>query len=373
MSDFGIKYYIKVSTTGLGGMGVNLKYTHGDLNEPGMSSGILGKVAAAGVFHQLMWSLSHTPGYNIRIVVPAALVGWQPVKFGKFRSHGKHPVMVDNKKIITLKKGDTLDVSKSKKMGGYLEIPYVDSGENSAYSLYEMQAITALGQMESVTREEIAEAVYQSLYGSTRYDLLTAMDYASLGPSYSAAFKRKVVLDELRELQKVKKVPSIATNNLGPTVSKHLFELYILFDLNNFDIDKIIRQSSQKLAEAAQEYIMKGNNIVRIEALSLGLPILLDENKLVLGEHYLVPDASFKNIISPNSIEKWAASGWIDLREKNVAKWQRWLKKAIQEYKKKAKVDVYINRRAVESMEIGEILGLIYSLQGGSRRKTFIP
>jgi hypothetical protein len=42
MTDFKIDCYVKISTTGLGGMGNNLFYTHGDVNEPGMSSGILG-------------------------------------------------------------------------------------------------------------------------------------------------------------------------------------------------------------------------------------------------------------------------------------------------------------------------------------------
>ncbi|MFC1845772.1 hypothetical protein ACFLX2_01445 [Candidatus Dependentiae bacterium] len=108
IADFGIESYVKVSTTGLGGMGVNLCYTHGDLNEPGMSSGILGKVAAAGVMHQLFWSLAHTPEINIRVVVPAALIGWQPVGFGKFRSHGKNLPLVDSQKTIQLKAGDIL-------------------------------------------------------------------------------------------------------------------------------------------------------------------------------------------------------------------------------------------------------------------------
>jgi len=98
LQDFDVKCYVKISTTGLGGMGDNLFYTHGDVNEPGMSSGILGKVAAAGIIHQLFWSLSHTPGINIKVVVPAALVGWQKVDFGKFRSHGHNIPLVDSTK-----------------------------------------------------------------------------------------------------------------------------------------------------------------------------------------------------------------------------------------------------------------------------------
>lgn len=368
LKNFNIDYYIKVSTTGLGGMGINLMYTHGDINEPGMSSGILGKVAAAGVFHQLMWSLSHTPGYNIRIVTPSALVGWQPVKFGKFRSHGKNLPVIDNEVTTHLKEGKILETKKYVKKSGYLEIPYVDSGENSAYSLYEMETITALGQMESITREEVAEAVYESTCGSTKYDLLTAMDYATLGPTYAASFKRNKVLNSLRQIQNKKRVPSIATNNLGPTVSKHLFELYILLDLNNYDAEAVIKQSPLKLSELAKKYVLK-NNIVRKQALSLGLPILFDGNEALTGDHHFVPDMSHENIVSKENVDKWADAGWIDLRKRSIENWQKWFRKVLEEYENNSSPNLTLNYQAIKSGDIGEVLGLIYSLQGGTRKK----
>lgn len=372
LKDFNISYYIKVSTTGLGGMGVNLMYTHGDINEPGMSSGILGKVAAAGVFHQLMWSLSHTPGCNIRIVTPATLVGWQPIKFGKFRSRGKNLPMLDNKKINTLKIGEDLKIdSNTKKVSEYLEIPYVDSGENSAYSLYEMHAITALSQMESITREEVAEAVYRSTCGSTRYDLLTVMDYATLGPTYAASFQRNKILRKLKLIQDEKMIPSIATNNLGPMVSKHLFELYILLDLCNYSILELIKQTPNKLSKMAKDYICN-QHIIRRQALSLGLPILFENSQLLMTNYYLVPNILEKNIITRANINKWTKAGWIDLREKNIVNWQRWLKKAYTGYKERGNnstANLTANYQALESKNIGEILGLIYSLQGGERKK----
>lgn len=132
--DFNVKCYVKISTTGLGGMGDNLFYTHGDVNEPGMSSGILGKVAAAGVIHQLFWSLSHTPGINIKVAVPAALVGWQGIGFGKFRSHGKNIPFVDSDMKIKLVKGEAFAPKKCKQVASFMEMPFVDSGENCAYS-----------------------------------------------------------------------------------------------------------------------------------------------------------------------------------------------------------------------------------------------
>ncbi|MDA3815577.1 MAG: hypothetical protein PF549_04385 [Patescibacteria group bacterium] len=373
IKDFDVKCFIKVSTTGLGGMGINLMYTHGDINEPGMSSGILGKVAAAGVFHQLMWSLSHTPGYNLRIVAPAALVGWQPVRFGKFRSHGLNVPVVDNKKVSILKENNLFEINeKVKKSSKSLEMPFVDSGENSAYSLYEMHAITTLGQMESITRDEVAEAVYQSAYGSTRYDLLTSMDYASLGPSYAAKFQRDVVLKKLQQIQDEKKVPSIATNNLGPTVSKHLFELHILLDLVDFNILKLIEMPARKVSELAKEYVYE-NNIIRKQALSLGLPFLFKDNELLTGAHCFIPDSTKKNTVTKENVEKWANAGWIDLRKSAIRNWQSWLKKGHDGYledQTNSLANLVINYQAITLKNAGEILGLIYSLQGGERKKS---
>lgn len=372
--DFKIDSYIKVSTTGLGGMGMNLMYTHGDLNEPGMSSGILGKVSAAGVFHQLMWSLSHTPGLNIKIVVPAALVGWQSVNFGKFRSHGKNLQVVDNLIIKKIKYGENLQSDKDAKVSGkILEIPYVDSGENSAYSLYEMHAITALGQMESVTREEVAEAVYESSKGSTRYDLLTAMDYSVLGPSYAAALQRDIILTKLKNIEVNKKTPSIATNNLGPTVSKHLFELYILYSLCENDSRKVLNVDPVKLSRIAKDYIKK-NDMIRKQILSLGLPILFENNEFLRGNHIFVPNIQEENIISVENVNKWADAGWVDLRSTRISYWKKWIKdahNASQASLKKEEVCIGRNYKALNSGNIGEILGLLYSIQGGERRKEY--
>jgi len=265
LKDFHVESYIKVSTTGLGGMGVNLLYTHGDLHEPGMSSGILGKVAASGVIHQLFWSLSHTPGINIKVVVPAALIGWQPVAFGKFRSHGKNVPLIDTTKRTKLLAGNVLKTTTCETVNEFMEMPFVDSGENSSYSLREMTAITALGQMECVTREEIAQAVFDSIKGSTRYDLLTAMDYIELGPSFSAAMQRMTVLEKLKTFEVAKKIPSIATNNLGPTVSKHLFELYLLLEVSENSLEKCITTETDVLAKKVEDLIKDSDFVQAVD------------------------------------------------------------------------------------------------------------
>lgn len=372
--DFKVKCYVKVSTTGLGGMGDNLFYTHGDVNEPGMSSGILGKVAAAGVIHQLLWTLSHTPGINVKVVVPAALVGWQDVNFGKFRSHGRNIPLVDNSIETILVNGKTFTLQKCKPISDFMKIPYVDSGENCAYSLGEMTSITALGQMECVTREEVAQACIEMALGSTRHDLLTAMDIVSLGPSHLGAIQRNIVLKRLAEIEKTKSIPSIATNNLGPTVSKHLFELFIMLACCRKSSSVFIKTPVRVLLKKINQYI-KNNKQTRSQIISLGLPILLEGNKAIIGEYCYVPDFKEMNIISAKNIDLWASSGWVDLREKNIKQWQNTVGRILVESKEIKKGELVIADRnwfSVENGDIGEILGYAYSMQGGQRKTVFL-
>lgn len=377
VTKLGIDCYVKISTTGLGGMGVNLHYTHGDVNEPGMSSGILGKVAAAGVMHQLFWSLSHTPGINIKIIVPAALVGWQGVHRGEFRSHGKPVALIDNSHKYLLVPGqslmnpasDCIDLKKS------FEMPYVDSGENCAYSCCEMAAITALGQMECVTREEVAQAAFEAINGSTRYDLLTAMDHVSLGPSYVAAVQRHEILSSLRQMSESTGVPSIATNNLGPTVSKHLYELRLIHEACGDSFDQCLKMEPQAVVREL-ERLIDADAVTRSHILSLGLPVILEGNRLMIGTHHLVPKEHEDDTITRDNIDRWADSGWVDLRRQQVAYWQQWLghmKKHVSAFQNSGHILVMDNKnyQSLRDEDYGEVLAFIYSLQNGGRRVDF--
>jgi hypothetical protein len=376
MKKLKISSYVKISTTGLGGMGVNLHYTHGDVNEPGMSTGILGKVAAAGVMHQLFWSLSHTPGINIKVIVPAALVGWQGVHYGAFRSHGSPIGLIDNPNKYPLVAGSPLGnpASDYRDLKRFFEMPYVDSGENCAYSHCEMAAITALGQMECVTREEIAQAAFEASNGSTRYDLLTAMDHAALGPSYVGAVQRYEVLNSLRALSRNRGIASIATNNLGPTVSKHLYELKLLHEACGDSFDHCLTMKPEAVARQL-ERIIDTDSVTRSHVLSLGLPVLLEGNRLMAGPRHLVPKDNENEIVTGENIEKWANSGWIDLRATRVSYWQGWIlkvKKQVQAFQNNSAVlPLDKNYQSLKEDDYGEVLAFIYSLQNGGRRVDF--
>ena len=366
--------YVKVSTTGIGGMGMNIKYTHGDLNETGLSTGILGKVAAAGVIHQLLWSLAHTPGINVKIVVPASLIGWEGVGFGKFISNGKFCLknrtvrkinLNDNKKIINSYAAIASDESS------FMEIPYVDSGENDSYSLAEMTAITAQGQMEAITREEVALAVMDCLSCSTRYDLITAMDMASLKSSFAGAIERNNILEKLRTLQTESNTQSIATNNLGPTVTKHLYELYFILESLSFDLKSINSTSINDLQLQIDQMVIERKAIVN-QVLSLGLPVLQEGNILTVGDKIICPKNLMETEINDEKIDFWAKVGWVDLREKQIKYWLGMLKLMFEELSNPENMLLNVERNIqtqFENKNLGEILAFLYSLSGGNRRK----
>lgn len=366
--------YVKVSTTGLGGMGMNIKYTHGDLNETGLSSGILGKIAAAGVMHQLLWNLAHTPGINVKVVVPASLIGWQGTHFDKFRSNGRYCIRNKNFKKINLQEDKEIFnyLPKTESLDSeYLQIPYADSGENDAYSLAEMAAITAMGQMEAITREEVAMAVISCMTGSSKYDIISALDMASLKSTYSGAMQRSVILEELRLLQFDNKVASIATNNLGPSVTKHLFELYFILEAGNFKLKNIVTLSVNDIHDKIEQLVLEKVEIIN-QILSLGLPILHEGYFLTIGDRLIYPKNINDDSITNEKIDYWASVGWVDLRKKQIQYWLRLLNIMYNELNcpDKKLLNVERNLSKLSNIEdLGEVLAYLYSLSEGNRKK----
>ena len=366
--------YIKVSTTGLGGMGMNIKYTHGDLNDTGLSSGILGKIAAAGVMHQLLWNLAHTPGINVKVVVPASLIGWQGAHFGKFRSNGKLCKRNKNiNKINLIENKDAFKVLEQRlpENCDYLEIPFADSGENDAYSLAEMTAITAQGQMEAITREEVALAVVNCIAGSSKYDLISAMDMASLTSTYAGAVQRNAILKKLKTLQHENKTIGIATNNLGPSVTKHLFELYFILEAGEFDLKNIVTSSIEDIHNKIDNLVISKKEIID-QILSLGLPVLQEGNSLIYGDKLIYPKNITEETIEIEKVDYWASIGWVDLRKNQIKYWLGLIEVMYRELStpKNKLVDVERSLQDLKGVEnLGEVLAYLYSLSGGNRRK----
>ena len=102
---------------------------------------------------------------------------------------------------------------------------------------------------------------------------------------------------------------------------------------------------------------------------------LLEKNNLIIGDYHLVPKEHEDSIVTEDNIEKWSQNGWIDLRQKQVAYWQKWLrevKKNLDSLKKNTHVlPLDKNWQHVKNEDCGEILAYIYTLQNGERRTNF--
>lgn len=167
-------------------------------------------------------------------------------------------------------------------------------------------------------------------------------------------------------------MPSIATNNLGPTVSKHLFELFILNEILG-GFSKFENKNVKEISKIAKSYILN-NKIIRRQILSFGLPIVFEGNEYLRGRHIFIPGKNFDKTINLTNIEKWVDAGWVDLRIGRIRYWQEWIKKIKKMLTKsliKGEVSLVNNYNALYSDNIGELLGLIYSVQGGERRKEY--
>ena len=375
MVEFKVKRFVKVSTSGLGGMGFNIPYTHGDIDEPGCSPKLLGKVAAAGILNQLIWTLSHTPGLDIKMIIPTALVGWEDITTEvtiKGNCSAQGIPLFDCEKPLDLTDEELFIKHRPIELNENLKMVGIDSGENGYYGIGDMTTITALGQMGCITKEEVGLAVAECLEGDSRYDVCAAMDSACLGPSFNSAFERNIVLEKMREIDSNYESSSVAVGNLGPKVTKHLWELEILRLLCS-SLTNAVNQDPYDLAEKATQLFLETNISLRRQILSLKMPVILKDNRILLGAEWLVPNDKKPQNISAN-FENWALEGWVDVRAERIARWQKEIRKIFEFFRQSEKspqVKLQRNWQSIsltEDYNIGEVLALIYSLNGGDRK-----
>lgn len=363
---FNIKKYIKVSTTGLGGMGINMPYTHGDNPKIQLSSALMGKISASGILHQLLWNLSHTKGMNISLVIPSTFVGYDSVL---------NEIVETDKGLLQKRSVPILEEIKFNKeltynnvvTDEYLKFPVVRAGENHVYSKLELEVLTAIGQMEAITKEEVANKVIDCIYGNSTNDIITALDRSMLGPTYSG---REMIYEIKEKINKLdSSMPGIATGNLGIRLSKQLYELSLI--KNCFPtIDELSCTDDNEIIEAVK---LSLNEQVISEIITLGMPILLDDNQIYIGDYTLIPTSKEDKIVTLDKIEQWSKIGWVDLRKENIIEW----KKTLIEIYKDAKIETEKHdcsidkqfRKITNDYDIAEYLAYYNNIKNKGRKK----
>ncbi|MCA9751353.1 MAG: hypothetical protein KC591_04120, partial [Gemmatimonadetes bacterium] len=257
MSEAKTRIYVKVGTTGTGGMGLNIPYTHGE-DKP--SPTLMAKTATAFAHTGLLFLLARTPDCPIvKEIKPAAMIGYRRIGFERVRGPQWRPVEngdASGERVRFVpgqpfslwearehRLGDTLDNEPDfdgfrplrDETGGErpLELACVNTGENGIFTRGEFEAITALGQMEFVTPEEIADLVVLEIAGNnTGRDVISGLDSSILSPSYKGGLIREVAIEELDKLERESGVPSVAIGQLGPPqLAKYLYEAWYLKSL----------------------------------------------------------------------------------------------------------------------------------------------
>lgn len=382
LKDCGAAMYVKIGTAGAGGMGLNIPYTH---SEERPSRVLLSKSSVAGAHTLLLFMMARTPdGPIIKEIKPTATIAWKRIENGEILRRGRpiplvDPVASDGVRLETRLR--LKEENAATPTGENLRAPYIDTGENGIFSRGEFEAITSLGQMEMITPEEIAEAVVQELKGgNSGHDVINALDGAVYGPTYRGGYLRSRALQRLEHLEKESGVPSVAFEMLGPPrLSKLLFEAHLL-GLVAGSMRAVLDGDAGDLSAAAAA-VIRTNRDLRSRIVSIGIPILLPDGKSLLrADSIKIPPfrGEPELDITPESVDAWAAAGWVDLRPANIERWQERLRRIEAETMLLDAADTSSSSHftldhweGFDAMPVGKIVAWIFTIEDeGARMKA---
>ena len=308
--------YVKIGTSGTGGMGFNIPYTH---SEERPSRPLLMKSAVAGAQSLLLFLLGRTPGAPAAIEIkPTATIAWREIGFGPIRRKGKPIPLVDCPEPVPVSEAFRPGAHPWCDLGKPLQGVYIDVGENGLFSSDEFETVTALGQMEFITPEEVAEYAVLELEGRpTGRDVVAALDGATAGPTYRAGLLRAHALDRLRALERQLKTRTVAYEMLGPPrLTKLLFESYICGQLRS-SVRALAESHAGDLAQGARALVERDGPL-RSHILSVGIAILAPDGERVYRGSTVVVGASERVGSDPREA---APRGWVDLRPEQFGLW----------------------------------------------------
>ena len=320
----------------------------------------------------LLFLLARTPNSPIvKEVKPAAMIGYRAVKVKQVSDkHGNSDLFAPKQVSLT---GDSLslrqDLNDYDKVESF-KVAVVDTGENGVFTRGEFAAITALGQMEYITPEEIAQTIVLELRGAnTGRDVISAMDASVLNPSYKAGLIRSAAMTDLELVESQSGIPSVALGRLGPPeLSKLLFEAHLFKEA--FGTMTQACASTKSSAEISQVLVsvLESSGVAKT-APSIGIPVLLPDGVNILrGPKINVPElmghGTSVTLDDKKALEGWVKKGWIDLRPENVALWLSRFQKMIKAraiLRDMGSASASITSYLGNTFEIGEVVAWIFN------------
>jgi hypothetical protein len=348
-----VRVYVKVGTTGTGGMGINIPFTH---SEERPSATLLTKSAVGFAHTGLLFLLARTPGAvheageasqgpMIKEIKPGAMIGFK--RLGE--THVRLPGAGGRREPATLvtpraeRLGRTVQPREPVEdypplgPGIPLRIVGADTGENGFFSIGEFRAITYPRQMEYVTPEEVARTVVLEILGaSTGRDVLAAIDGAITEPSYRAGLLREQACRQMELLERAlaqddpNHLPSIAVGHLGPPrLTKLLSEAFLLREAAaSSRFDALIAISPAEMQRKVSDYLAAHPRVESV-IVTTGVPILRESNgamTMTRGPRLNIPVPNPDGSGNAVDVERFAFHGWVDLRLANFEVWRERLR-----------------------------------------------
>jgi len=228
MCEVGTRLYVKIGTTGTGGMGLNIPYTHSE-DKPSVQ--LMTKTAMAFAHSGLLFLMARTPdGPLVKELKPAAMIGYRRVNHRTVNRRGEIQYVFESKTEALEEALVLRDTREEYGLRGELKMAGVDTGENGFFARGEFETISYIDQMEFVTPEEIAEQVVLEMKGSnTGHDIIAGVDSNVMMPSYRAGVLRHTAMEQLTHIEAKSGGHSVALGQLGPPeLSKLLYEAHLL-------------------------------------------------------------------------------------------------------------------------------------------------
>jgi hypothetical protein len=414
MTAGGTQLYLKVGTTGTGGMGLNIPYTH---SESKPSRTLMSKSAVGGASSLLYLLMNRTAGGPlVKEIKPAALIGWKNIGYGEIKKHGQaiplYDCPLDKGKALASPEED-FSAAPATAIGGNLQDVFIDTGENGVFSTAEFEAITSLEQMELVTPEDVARAAMEEIIGeSTGFDIVASLNSVCLDSSYRGGVMRGNALEQLLHLEAAHGTESVAFEILGPPrLSKLLWEAYLIKQHGRLGallapvFDGAIAALEQRLAlfeesfdaQALCEQIVSAlanDEATRARIISIGIPICTPDLRLVYGPSVALmrayPDRTMNSIMRDAAQRAYFLEhGAVVLMPGNLERWRTRIADAIRyhylahagghagsgcDYRRLFSVtrDAETGRVKHVELHIGELIGLLFvTEEKGSRRRHF--
>lgn len=264
--------YIKVGTTGIGGMGLDIPFTHGE-EQPSLQ--LLKKVAMAGSQTNILFAMRNSHGIaNIQEIIPATSI----FQLSGFNTKYKE----------------------------------IDGGESRGYALEEFRLLTDHGQMGVIDAFELAQIIVDALRtGKSRYDALSALARSKVAQSSASSRMRRETLQTWLKSQDRQGAISVAHGNLGPwRTRKLLFELFIVLDYYCAHTADFWRLSSLKIQQNITTNLT---------------------NKASLQKEIQQADLRVSTVSTKTNFDKY-----IDLSPKNITRWRKALRSLGMEQKRKS-------------------------------------